>query len=265
MTPPDVSIVLPTYNERENIAALLADIAAAFGDRRYEVLVVDDSSPDGTGDVVRALAAVGYPARLITRTVKEGIGAALRQGYDESRGQVIASMDADRSFDPRELRVLVERVVAGADVAVGDRHGTGSRYEAEHFTIRLKRLVSDSGNWILGRATGMPVRDFTGNFRAFRRDVWDAIQTSERTNTLLFEMLLLAYLAGFVLVDVPVTFRERQAGTSKLRLTKEAPKFLLKLASYLWRYRRELRARRRAVRPLVSAPAVQAPAARPRR
>jgi dolichol-phosphate mannosyltransferase len=237
--------VLPTYNERENIEHLLPQIAAVLAPFSYEIIVVDDRSPDGTGEAVLRFGERGYPARLVTKPRREGIGAALRVGYCQSRGEVILSMDADLSFDPADLIRLHARLRDGAHLVVGTRHSAASNYEAPTREIRTKRFVSAAGNRILRAVTGIPLTDFSGNFRAMRRDVWEAIETAENTNTLLFEMILKAYVKGFRMAEVPVTFRDRRFGTSKLRLWREAPKFLRRFSLYVWQYRHELRRRRR--------------------
>lgn len=243
---PDVSLVIPTYNERENIEPLLTQACAVLGDRRYEVLVVDDQSPDGTGEAVLAMAARGYPVRLIPKARKEGIGAALRVGYGESRGRLILSSDADLSFDPADLPRLLAVLEGGAaDLVVGSRHGPGGGYEFPTLETRTKYALSAGGNWLLRSVTGIPLTDFSGNFRGIRRDVWDAIETTENTNTLLFEMILKTYVKGFRLAEVPVIFRDRRFGVSKLQMSREAPRFLRRFWRFIWEHRHELRRRRR--------------------
>ena len=245
MDAPLLSLVLPTYQERENIERLLPEVVTVLADQPYEIVVVDDRSPDGTGEAVREFARRGYPARVITKERMEGIGAALRVGYSESRGAVICSMDADLSFDPRDLLRIYDRIQRGADLVVGTRHSEASAYDAPTRAVRIKRTVSVGGNRLLAALSGIPLTDFSGNFRAMRREVWQAIQTTENTNTLLFEMILKAYIKGFVVAEVPVRFADRRYGVSKLRLSREAPKFLRRLSHYLWLYRRELAERRR--------------------
>lgn len=245
---PELSVIIPTYNERENIQRLLPRLAAALADVSYEVVVVDDCSPDGTGDAVGDLARAGHPARLISKPVKEGIGAALRVGYHAGRGRLLASLDADLSFDPADLRRLMTRVAGGADVVVGSRHVAGSAYEAPTLRVRFKRFTSRTTNALLRRLTGIPISDFTANMRVLRREAWTTIETQEKTNLLLFEMILKAYVRGFIIAEAPVAFRNRRFGESKLRLAREAPKFLRMVALVLARYRGDL-VRRRAMVP----------------
>ncbi|MEX2054719.1 MAG: glycosyltransferase [Candidatus Andersenbacteria bacterium] len=241
---PELSVVIPTYNEKDNIGLLIAKIAEALQGIDYEIVVVDDRSPDGTGEVVEKLARTGQPVRLITKPQKEGIGAALRLGYKSCTTPIIASTDADLSFDPQDLHRLYEAVRAGQDLVTGTRHSKNSFYETPNRAIWTKHLVSLVGNRTLRTLTGIPLDDFTANFRAFTKTVWDAIETEENTNSLLFEMILKAYVKGYSVAQIPVAFHDRRFGSSKLRLSLEAPKFFVKLVKYLWRYHRVLLRRR---------------------
>ncbi len=240
----ELSIVIPTYNEKDNIRILVDAIAEAFRGVSYEVVVVDDMSPDGTGDVVRQMETEGKPVRLLAKQKKEGMGAALRAGYQSCNTPLLASSDADLSFDPKDLRKLYEAVKGGNDLVVGSRHSRGSFYETPNRTIWTKHLVSLLGNITLRTLTGIPLQDFSGNFRVFTKRMWDAIETKENTNTLLFEMILKAYVQGFTVAQIPVAFHDRRYGASKLKLSWEAPKFLIKLVAYLWQFRAPLLKRR---------------------
>jgi glycosyltransferase involved in cell wall biosynthesis len=242
--PPDVSLVLPTYNERDNVEQLLPVVLDVLAARPHEVIVVDDGSPDGTADAVRDFIAQGLPVRLVSRPRREGIGAALRAGYAACRGRVIASMDADQSFDPHDLPRLLARLDAGADLVVGTRHALGGSYDAPTLKTRTKRLLSGAGNRLLRSVTGIPLTDYSGNFRVFRREVWDAIETAESTNALLFEVILEAYVKGFVVAEIPVAFRERRFGVSKLHISREAPRFLRRFWRLVRRHRDDIRRRR---------------------
>ena len=229
MAPLSVTVVIPSYNERDNMAPLLTRVARALAGRTHELLVVDDLSPDGTGAEVTRLAKTIPWVRLVTKTRREGIGAALRMGYDLARHDVIVSLDADLSFSPEDIPRLLERIDAGCAMALGCRHGGQGGYETPNGRIWLKFLVSRVGNRIVRWATGLTVRDYSANFRAIRRDVWESIKTRENDNSLLLEMILKVHRGGFRLEEVPVTFSDRVAGRSKLNLAVEAPKFLFKL------------------------------------
>lgn len=233
---PSVSIILPTYNERENISIFIGQLTEAFGGYPYEIIVVDDSSPDGTGGLVKKLSGKNPAIRLLTRTAKEGIGAALREGYNAARNTIIVSSDVDLSFQAADLVRLVEAVNKGSDLALGSRHSRGSFYEAPNAAIRRKRFISHAGNVVIRLFFGLPLHDFSANCRAIRRNVWERINTTENTNTLLLEMILRCYYQGLRVTELPVGFFDRRFGASKLRLSKEAPKFLLKILKYQIQY-----------------------------
>lgn len=241
---PELSVVIPTYNEKENISPLIQQIEAALQGISLEIIVVDDLSPDGTGNIVSSLAAQGHPVRLISKPKKEGIGAALRVGYQACQTPIIASTDADLSFDPKDLRRLYEKIKGGLDLVVGTRHSKGSYYETPNRTIWIKHLISAAGNITLRTLTGIPLDDFSGNFRAFTRETWNRIETTDNTNSLLFEMIVKAYVKGCKVGQIPVAFRDRRYGASKLRLSIEAPKFFLKLLGYIKQFYRPLLKRR---------------------
>lgn len=232
-----VSIIIPTYNERDNIAPLIREVHACLGSREHEILVVDDDSPDGTGQVVRELTKEVRGLRLLTKERREGIGAALRHGYDQARRDVLLSMDADHSFAPEDIPRLLRVVEDGSDLVLGSRHMPGGAYEAATPAVAVKRLVSALGNRAVRLVTGIKVRDFSANFRAIRRAVWEEIRAEDDSNSLLLEMILKTAYSGHRVAEVPVRFRDRLHGKSKLNLAVEVPKFLPKLLYFTLRFR----------------------------
>lgn len=226
---PSLSIVLPTYNERENIRLFVPELARMFGDIPREVLVVDDSSPDGTGAEVEELRNTFPELRLITRHEKTGIGSALRAGYQAARNDIILSSDTDLSFSAMDLRKLYDAVVLGADLAVGSRHTARETYKTPSFAIWLKFAVSRIGNALLKTIFRIPVHDFSANCRAIRRTLWERLDTQENTNFFLFEMILLAKRRGGRIVEIPVTFLDRRYGESKINHVVEIPKAFWKM------------------------------------
>ena len=232
----ELSIVIPTYNERENIQQLIKSIAKVFPKIVYEIIVVDDRSPDKTGESAQEMVLSGHPVRVIYKDKKEGIGAALRVGYNASYGDFIASIDADLSFRVQDLKRLYENMSNGADLVVGSRHSKNSFYEIPNSVIRKKYFISKCGNQFLRFVTGIPLHDFSANFRMIRKDVWASICTKENRNFLLFEMILKAWVCGFQVEEIPVSFFDRRLGQSKLHLSTEVPKFLFKLCVYLFQH-----------------------------
>ena len=250
---PSVSIVLPTYNERDNIGWMIEQLMKGFAAYELEILVVDDHSPDGTGELVQTWSRTHPQVRLIVKDKKEGIGAALRVGYDAARGEIVASMDADRSFLVADVVGLVQGVEQGEDLVLGCRHMAGAAYEAHTRSIRVKRWVSRTGNIVLRRGFGLPIHDFSANCRAIRRSTWQRLHTTEKTNTLLMEMILRCYAGGFRVGERPVSFLNRRYGASKLRLSIEAPKFLLRMLLYRWRFSRLARPDPDGAQPAIRA------------
>ncbi len=233
---PSLSIILPTYNERENVKIFVPLLAKKFAGIPHEIIVVDDSSPDGTGEEVLALAATIPNVKLITRKEKNGIGNALRHGYNAAANDIILSCDSDLSFSTDDLMKLYNKLVAeNYDVIIGSRHSTSSGYETPSIGIKAKYAVSRLGNALLHTLFRVPVRDFSVNCRAIRKSTWSSFTTKENGNFFLFEMIFLAQRAGARIGEVPVTFKDRQYGNSKINHAAEIPKAFLKMIVYLLR------------------------------
>lgn len=225
----DVSIVLPTYNERENISILIPELEGLLRANRLvgEIIVVDDSSPDGTAGVALALNKRYGNVKLVLRSKKEGMGAALRDGYDSASGKVIFSMDADLAFDNSDILKVLEGL-NHYDLVVGSRHMVFGAYEARKFKVLLKRAASKFGNAFLRFMSGVKVHDFSLNFRGIKKDVWHSFKTYSNNNTFMFETVLLAKHKGFKVSEIPVTFKDRVYGESKMRLGRQVPSFFLR-------------------------------------
>ncbi len=214
-------IVIPTYDERASIGVLLEELlgldwsGSAGG---THVLVVDDSSPDGTADVVRAHPAYGSVVFLLSRTVKDGLGAAYRAGFAwalEHGYATVVQMDADGSHPadavPRLLRALQE----GAEVVIGSRYVPGGRTQGWSWH---RRLISAGGNAYVRTVLGTPVRDATAGFRAFRSSALARLVGTTHANGYCFqvETTWRASRLGLRIVEVPITFVDRRAGESKM-------------------------------------------------
>jgi dolichol-phosphate mannosyltransferase len=223
-------LILPTYNEAENIEAIVAaasEVLARAAPEGFRVLVVDDGSPDGTGELADEIAARHDWAAVLHRTEKNGIGPAYLAGFryalDHDAGYVM-EMDSDFSHDPADLGRLLAAVHDGADLALGSRYvpGGGVRDWSP-----LRRFVSEGGSTYARWVLGLRVRDLTGGFKCFRREVLEAIHfDSVRSRGYAFQVELTyrAVRAGFRVVEVPIVFRDRQRGQSKMswRIAVEA-------------------------------------------
>lgn len=222
-------VLIPTYNERENISALL-DAVCALPD--VHVLVIDDASPDGTADDVRAHRFFEERIFLLARKDKDGLGAAYRAGFAWAHARdymTIAQMDADFSHDPRDLPRLFEAIQQGADVAIGSRKVSGGRIEGWN----AWRTFCSAGAMTASRFfLGLKTRDVTAGFRVWRADFLERICVRDlRSNGYAFqeEMILEAERAGGRVQEVPVLFRDRERGLSKLG-TKDIREFFVTLA-----------------------------------
>jgi dolichol-phosphate mannosyltransferase len=210
-------VVIPTYNERENLPRTLARVRAAVPGAH--VLVADDASPDGTGQEADHLAADDDHVHVLHRPDKRGLGAAYLDGFGWGMAHgfdVLVEMDADGSHQPEQLPSLLERVEAGADLVLGSRWVPGG-------TVvnwpRHRAVLSRGGNAYARLALGIPLRDATGGYRAFRASTLRKIGLDEVVSQGYCFQIDLAWrvlLAGLRVDEVPITFVERELGASKM-------------------------------------------------
>jgi dolichol-phosphate mannosyltransferase len=209
-------MVVPTYNEAENLEWIVGRLLAAAPDTH--VLVVDDSSPDGTGDLADALAAADERVRVVHRTEKAGLGAAYLHGFAVALAagyDVVGEMDADGSHQPEQLHLLRE-ALAEADLVIGSRWVPGG--SVVNWDV-LRRALSRGGNLYARMVLGVPVRDVTAGYRLFRADTLRAIDLpSVRSVGYCFQadLAVRTLEAGLRVVEVPIEFLERERGDSKL-------------------------------------------------
>jgi dolichol-phosphate mannosyltransferase len=223
-------LILPTFNEIENLEAIVAAAAKALAGAApdgFRILVVDDSSPDGTGQLADRLAGEHDWLHVLHRSEKNGIGPAYLAGFahalDHGAGYVM-EMDSDFSHDPADLARLLQAVYDGADLALGSRYVPGGGVSEWGL---LRRFISEGGSTYARIVLGLSVRDLTGGFKCFRREVLEAIHfDGVRSQGYAFQVELTyrAVQAGFRVVEVPIVFRDRQQGTSKMswRIAAEA-------------------------------------------
>lgn len=208
-------VVIPTYNEAASLRRVVETIRETG---RAHVLVVDDDSPDGTGDVADWLAERDYGVHVLHRPAKAGLGAAYRAGFAwalASGYDAIGQMDADGSHDPVDVPRLLA-ALGNADLVIGSRYVPGG---AVQNWPRRRQLLSRAGNLYAQQWTGLPVRDATAGFRMFRRRTLTAIGLDDvRSDGYSFqiELALRTHAAGFRIVEIPITFVERTDGVSKM-------------------------------------------------
>jgi dolichol-phosphate mannosyltransferase len=223
-------LILPTYNEVDNLAAIVAAVrtvlerAAPAG---YRVLIVDDSSPDGTGRLADELAARHGEVEVLHRPAKGGLGSAYIAGFDaalRAGAGYLLEMDADFSHDPADLERLLAAARDGADVVLGSRYVPGGGVTEWH---AMRRGVSRAGCWYARRVLGVGVRDLTGGFKCFRRSALEALHLSSVRSLGYAFQVELTYRAvrrGLCVVEIPIVFHERREGASKMsaRIALEA-------------------------------------------
>lgn len=226
-------VVLPTYNERENLPRISEAILASLPEAR--LLVVDDRSPDGTGELADTLAATNPRIEVLHRAAKEGLGVAYRDGFrrvlDAPGTLAVVQMDADFSHDPGDLPGLLTPLMSDADLVLGTRWMTGGGAIGWPWH---RRLISRCGTLFARAVLLLPYRDLTGGFKAWRRELLDAIRLREvdaQGYGFQIETTWWAHRRGAAIREVPIVFRERTMGESKMRgaIVAEAIRLVLRL------------------------------------
>ena len=211
-----VLVIIPTYNESENIERIVARVVESVPDAH--VLVADDSSPDGTGKLADALAETDERVHVLHRAAKAGLGAAYVAGFDWglARGyDALVEMDADGSHAPEQLPRLLD-ALASADLVLGSRYVPGG---AVVNWPRHREVLSRGGNLYVRLALGIDLRDATGGYRAYRREVLENIDyaaVSSQGYCFQVDLAWRVVRAGYRVAEVPITFAERERGESKM-------------------------------------------------
>lgn len=213
-----VLVIIPTYNEVQNLELIISRVHQH--NPQVDILVADDNSPDGTGDVADKLAAADSRIRVLHRKGKEGLGAAYLAGFDwglDAGYEVLVEMDADGSHRPEDLpKLLAALKEQNADLVIGSRWVPGG--QTRNWPVS-RQLLSRAGNTYVRLAMGMKVRDATAGFRAFRRGTLEAIGLDKVNSTgycFQVDMAFRAVSAGCKVVEVPIVFVEREIGVSKM-------------------------------------------------
>jgi dolichol-phosphate mannosyltransferase len=215
---PNATVCLPTYNERENIEPMLRALTALG----VNVLVVDDNSPDGTGEIADRIAAELPSVSVLHRERKEGLGPAYLAGFRRALADgadYVLEMDCDFSHDPNDVPRLVAACEAGADLALGSRYVPGGG--TENWGLG-RRFVSAGGSWYARVLLGVSIHDLTGGFKCYRRAVLERIDLDaihSKGYAFQIETTYRALRAGFSVVEVPIRFTDRTEGHSKMSRT----------------------------------------------
>jgi len=206
----DISIVVPLFNESESVMPLYGAIMAAMAgsDYRFEILLIDDGSVDGTADIIKDLAKNNPLLRLIRFRRNFGQTAAMSAGIDHARGRIIVTMDGDLQNDPRDIGKLVSRIESGADIVVGWRRNRQDRW-------LTRKVPSRIANWLIGKVTGVPIRDNGCSLKAYRHSIITRIPLYSEMHRFIPAM---ASLSGAKIEEIPVRHHARMHGESKYGL-----------------------------------------------
>jgi dolichol-phosphate mannosyltransferase len=213
------AVCLPTYNERENLERMVAALGDVLDRDRDRVVVVDDGSPDGTGEIADRLAAELPWLHVLHRERKQGIGRAYLAAFQRvlpERPDYVLEMDCDFSHDPRDILRLIAVCENGADLALGSRYAAGGG--TRNWSL-VRRAISRGGCLYAQALLGVGVRDLTGGFKCFRRTVLESIDLDAVTTNGYAFQIELTYRAlrrGFRVEEIPITFVDREAGGSKM-------------------------------------------------
>ena len=217
MANPETWLILPTYNEAENIAPFVEAVQAELP-AGAQVLIVDDSSPDGTGEIADRLAGEREGVRVLHRPLREGLGPAYIAGFREALAggaELILEMDSDFSHEPAYLPRLLA-AAEGADLVIGSRYVEGGGVGDWG---AMRRAISRGGSAYARLVLGVPINDLTGGFKCFRREVLEAIDldaVQAKGYAFQVELTYRAVQRGFRVVEVPIVFRDRRVGSSKM-------------------------------------------------
>jgi glycosyltransferase involved in cell wall biosynthesis len=217
-----LSLVIPVYNEADNVVPLLRDIETKVREP-HEVLLVYDFPEDTTLPVVAAMRPPCPAVRLVHNDLGRGVLNAVKAGFRASHGDVIVVMMADRSDEPGDVPAMAKLVREGADVVAGSRYVRGGRQEGGPL---VKRTLSRLAGMSLHYFAGLPIRDATNNFRAYSRRAVELPIEGQASFAIALELTLKAHWQGWRLAEVPTTWRDRTAGQSRFRLWAWLPHYL---------------------------------------
>jgi glycosyltransferase involved in cell wall biosynthesis len=219
----DLSVVIPMFNEAENAETSLNRVQEALTsfDGTYEIIAVNDGSIDGTLDILRKIESQNEKIRVVSYSKNMGRGMALRKGFQESKGEMLVSIDADLSYDPHHVPDLVDalRMEEDIDLVLASPYMPGGKVQG----VPVLRLwISKLGNKILRLALPNRIYTSTGIFRAYRKQVLDSLELESNGKEIHLEILSKAMALGFRIKEVPVTLRGRKKGRSKFKFRKTA-------------------------------------------
>lgn len=230
----EVTVITPVYNEKDNLGEFVPQLEKILSDSSidFEIVIVEDNSPDGSGEIVDRLAQRFDNIKVLHRPKKRGLGTAYKEGFELAEGRLIVSIDSDLSHDPELLPQMIEEAKK-ADVVIGSRYVEGGKIEGRSF---WRDLFSGFANYFIRAITNYKIMDWTSGLRVYRREVWETTMPNVECIKwdFQFESLYKALLDNFTVKEIPITFHERAGGSSKFNLS-EAFYFVLSLFKILLR------------------------------
>jgi dolichol-phosphate mannosyltransferase len=219
----ELSIVIPAHNEEDNLPTLIDEINKVMFslNMKYEILLVDDNSTDNTEKILGDLRKKYDNLRSIHRKKNQGVGNSLKEGFREARGEIIITMDADFSHDPKDIPRLYKKLKEGFDIVIGSRYIAGGTMEST-----MGRLMLSRGFAIFTNFLGLRVHDATTGYRAQRKEVLDRLNLESTGFEIHVEIPMKAKKKGFTICEIPIKYSKRKEGKSKLRYIEEGPRYI---------------------------------------
>ena len=231
----EATIVIPTYNERKNISKLIPSIILMLNrhDITSEIIVIDDNSPDGTGLLLDRLKRRFDCLKVVHRKEKLGVGSARRLGFSMASKKVIVTMEGDNTHNPKYIPQLIKEIEGGADLVIASRYLKDSKIIDWSFK---RRVISNTANFITRFVTGVKITDVTNGYRAFTKEMFSKLLIESEKYPFNMEFTCEAVSRGFKVTEIPIEFKQRKDGSSKLNVLDEFFFFLMVVFRFSYTY-----------------------------
>lgn len=219
----EISIVIPAHNEGGNLPTLIAEIDKVLSslNKESEIIVMNDNSTDNTEETLIDLKNKYSTLQVIKRVKDQGVGNTLREGFTHAKGEVIITMDADLSHNPQDIPRLYKKLGEGYDVVIGSRYVKGGGMEST-----LGRIIVSRGFAFFSNLLGLRVHDATTGYRAQKKDVLNRLNLESKGFEIHVEIPMKTVKKGYKICEIPIKYRRRKEGKSKLRYIKEGPRYI---------------------------------------